>query len=102
MVRALLFVLAIASGIFFYRLRCRKPFIYGCVEISVGIVVIYFTLYPVETNYLLLVAGEPGLAQTFLPRLVGILAGIYIIVRGLDNMSRALPSHWAPWWTRLF
>jgi hypothetical protein len=67
-----------------------------------GVAVIYFVLTPVETNYLLQVAGEPGLHETFLPKTVGILAGVYVIVRGLDNMSRELPASWALWWNRLF
>jgi hypothetical protein len=68
----------------------------------VGFAVIYFVLSPVETNYLLLESGEPGLSETFLPKAVGILAGIYVLVRGLDNMSRDLPVSWSAWWNQLF
>jgi hypothetical protein len=102
MMNVVIFIGAIVTSIFFYRLRCRRPFRYGLAELLVGVAVIYFTLWPVETNYLLLVQGEPGLGETFLVKSVGVLAGIYVLVRGLDNMSRALPSSWEPWWKRLF
>jgi len=33
---------------------------------------------------------------------VGILAGIYILVRGMDNMDKDLPPNWRRTWDRLF
>ncbi len=100
--RLIIFFAAVAAGFVFYRFRCRKPFWYGCAEALVGIAVIYIVLYPVETNYLLLEAGEPGASEVWLSKATGILAGIYVLVRGLDNMSRELPPRWVPSWKRLF
>ena len=44
--------------------------------------------------------------QTFLElsatKLIGVMAGIYIIVRGLDNVDRGLPLSWRPHWDRAF
>jgi hypothetical protein len=97
----MLFV-AIAAGVVFYSVRCRKPFWYGCAEALVGIAVICIVLYPVETNYLLLEAGEPSGTEVWISKATGVLAGIYVLVRGLDNMSRDLPPRWVPWWRRFF
>jgi hypothetical protein len=101
-VKPIIFFAAVAAAFVFYSVRCRKPFWYGAAEALVGLAVIYIVLYPVETNYLLLAAGEPGLSEVWLSKATGILAGVYVLVRGLDNMSRALPRRWAPWWNRLF
>jgi hypothetical protein len=98
----IIFFASIAAGLVFYSIRCRKPFWYGTAEAVVGLAVIYIVLYPVETNDLLLVAGEPGLKEVWLSKAIGLLAGVYVMVRGLDNMSRDLPPPWMPWWDRLF
>jgi hypothetical protein len=95
-------LMAIAAGVLFYGIRCRKPFWYGCAEALVGISVIFIVLYPVETNYLLLAAGEPSGSQVWISKATGILAGVYVLVRGLDNMSRELPPRWVPIWRYLF
>jgi hypothetical protein len=52
MIKLIIFFGAIAASIFFYRVRCRKPFLYGIAELLVWGVIIYFVLFPVETNYL--------------------------------------------------
>jgi hypothetical protein len=100
-VKPIIMFTAIAAGVVFYGIRCRKPFWYGCAEALVGIAVIYIVLYPVETNYLLIAEASTG-SDVLLSKAVGILAGVYILVRGLDNMSRELPTRWVPWWGRLF
>jgi hypothetical protein len=100
--KLLIFLFAIAAGVVFYSVRCRRPFWYGIAECFVGVAVIYFVLYPVETNYLLLVNGEPGLKELWPSKTIGVFAGVYVLVRGLDNMSRALPLSWIPMWKQLF
>jgi hypothetical protein len=102
MITSIIFIAAIVASVSLYWLRCRKPFLYGIGELFLGLIVIYVVLFPTETNYLLLAKGEPGWRETWLPKSAGVLAGIYVLVRGLDNMSRELPSSWVPWWKRLF
>jgi hypothetical protein len=72
--------------LFVYRLRGIHPFWYGCVEIAVGLIVLIFTFVP-TTHYL---ASD---SQTFFERgvtkLIGVMAGVYIIIRGLDNAAIA-------------
>jgi hypothetical protein len=101
-VKPIIFFTVIAAGFVFYSIRCRKPFWHGCAEAVVGVAVIYIVLYPVETNHLLLVAGEPSGSQVWLSKATGVVAGVYVLAHGLDNISRALPQRWIPSWNRLF
>lgn len=95
----LLIATAVAGSAGLYRLRGIQPFWYGCIEIGVGLTVLIFTFVP-TTHYL---AFD---RQTFLElsatKLIGVMAGIYIIVRGLDNVDRGLPLSWRPHWDRAF
>lgn len=87
----LLMLLPIA-GISFYSLRSHKPLSYGLAEIVVGLF----------TSGQLLIPGSPissyGPAQ-----LLQIVGGIYIVVRGLDNLAKGLKGRRAETiWKLLF
>jgi hypothetical protein len=81
-------LLTISAGLSFYWLRCRRRFLYGLCELLVAFGVIYITFVP-QTNYLLI--SGPPVSQFLLTKGAGILGGIYIFVRGLDNMDKDLP-----------
>jgi hypothetical protein len=93
-------VLTIGAGVFFYWMRCRRPLWYGLCEIAVSIGVIYLTFYP-GTTYLVM-EEQPPLVGSTLEWIVGVLAGIYILVRGLDNLERGLPRAYQSIWNRVF
>jgi hypothetical protein len=95
---AVVIAAVLVSG-FFYWLRGSEPFVYGCFEIVVGVAVLSFVFVP-PSHALLITA--PTAVESYLARTVGLMAGIYIIVRGLDNMDRDLPPSWRPLWDRLF
>ena len=103
-ITGVLFALALTgvgalSGLFFYRLRGRHPFRYGCIEIVVGLIVLFFTFVPLTHN----AAFVPQtLFEWSLTKLLGVTAGIYIIVRGLDNMDGDLPPSWRSRWDYFF
>jgi hypothetical protein len=80
-------ILAFATALLFYRLRGRYPLFYGIPEISVATAAIWLTI---NTENALSLKG------------LALLGGIYIIVRGLDNMERGIPSWLRPAWKRLF
>jgi hypothetical protein len=86
----------ICLGLFFYWLRCRWQLVYGLVELVVALAVIILTFYP-QTNYLQDNSSPPWWAQS-----VGISAGIYVMVRGLDNIHKGLPPKWRCKWERIF
>ena len=80
-------IFAFATALWFYRLRGRHPLFYGITEISVATAAIWLTI---NTENALSLKG------------LALLGGIYIIVRGLDNMDRGMPSWLRPAWERLF
>jgi hypothetical protein len=91
--------LTITAGLFFYWLRCQFRFWYGVIEIAVALGVIYMTFVP-QTDYLLL--GVPPTSHFLFTKGAGILAGIYILVRGMDNMDQDLPPNWRRIWDKAF
>jgi hypothetical protein len=69
-----------------FCLRGVWPAAYGCVEIFVGV-----TTISIATQ---IVGVSP-------PRLLSLASGIYIIIRGLDNVDKGIPNSWRPqWWPR--
>ena len=60
-----------------YGLRGTSPFFYGLIEIGIGCLAILFALEPNTT-------GSNA-------KLISIIGGIYIVVRGMTNMEPALP-----------
>ena len=89
----------IASGFCFYALRCCQILWYGIVEFVVSLVVIYLTFHPPTTNLILEEVNWWGLD---LSRAVGVLAGVYLMVRALDNIEKGLPPVLRANWDWLF
>jgi hypothetical protein len=72
------------GGFWLYVLRCRDRVVYGCIEIVAAVLTFYFTVvnrFPVETK---LDSKEAVTAC------IQIAAGLYILVRGLDNIGNGL------------
>ena len=82
-----------------FQLRRRRPFVYGVFEFAVGVIGLVLTFHP-QTTYLL--TGEASPSGLILSRGIAIVGGIYLLVRGLDNMERDLPRRWRPFWDMLF
>ena len=91
---------AIAFSLLLYRLRCIRPFQYGCIEVAVGLAVLIFTFDVPTTHYLAF--DRQTVFEWGVNRIIGTMAGIYIIIRGLDNMDRDLPPSWRPLWDSFF
>lgn len=68
----------LCAGIILYRLRGTQPFAYGISEFCVAVVAIFVSI--TATN------------QGTLAKLLGIMGGIYIMIRGLDNIDKGLTS----------
>lgn len=81
-------LLAIIPGLFFCFVR-SWPLVYGIVELVVALAIIFVTFFP-HTPYLLY--DEPPWWGVQLSRFIGSIAGVYVMVRGLDNIERGLPS----------
>jgi hypothetical protein len=100
-----LIVLTVIVGGLAYWARCQHQFLYGVLEIVIALVVIVLTFAPQtgfpQTASSLLVQG-PSVWGVLLPKGIGASAGVYIMVRGLDNMEKGLPVSWRATWNRLF
>jgi hypothetical protein len=75
------------AAVLFYRLKCRHPLTYGLAEIAFGVASIFYA----SRGILLFLIQGPGsnaLGQT--DTVVSLVAGLYIIVRGLSNIEDAL------------
>jgi hypothetical protein len=79
---------AIAIGLLLYRLRGARPLLYGIMEISVSILVIFVSI------------GTPSTHP--LNKIVAIIGGVYILIRGMDNIEKGLPARWRSPWERVF
>ena len=78
------FSLALVAGWFFFCLRRQYRSPYGFIEIGVGmiiLIVIFFLTQPYLTG------DNPSEGYLLLNQTVGLFAGIYAIVRGLDNIA---------------
>jgi hypothetical protein len=79
---------ALLLCLMFYYLRSRRPLAYGLLEIWAGILTLSFAIFSPAQNALL-----KGL---------GLLGGVYIVVRGLDNVDRGLPAGLRRYWDKAF
>ena len=92
-------LMTIGVGFFFYGLRCRLRLCYGVLELMVAFVIIYLTFHPLRIN---LADLEPPLSNWLLSKSVGFLAGIYVMIRALDNIEKGLPPYLRANWHRVF
>jgi len=85
-------ILLPACGILLYLARSRRRLLYGFAEFFIGFITAINVLVPTSFNY----AALQPLAY------LQVLGGLYIMVRGLDNIARALPRRIEPYWRRIF
>ncbi|WP_148277143.1 hypothetical protein [Methylocystis sp. SC2] len=85
-------VVFIITGIALYGARTKYPFLYGGVEVMVGVAAIFYT-----TIFSTIASAN----STSSPLLLSVSAGMYIIVRGLDNMNKSVPPPLERAWTTL-
>lgn len=93
-------ILSIVGAVLLYRLRRQKQFWYGAFEILVAFVVIYLAIKP-PIMALTLDQGYSYLGYQ-LQQIYAVLAGVYIFVRGMDNIGNDLPDTWKARWNKVF
>lgn len=83
----------IFAGYALYRMRCRRLGAYGLLEIGVGL----FTAVLMANQ--MFGTPIPGIFSIVIPQ----IAALYVMVRGLDNIQKALPDgRLKEWWDRHF
>jgi hypothetical protein len=92
-------VLTVVLGFAFYVVRCRWRLWYGIAELVVASIVIFLTFHPL-THYL--AYDATSLLESLVIKGAGALAGIYVMVRGLDNIAEGLPPVWRSKWEHRF
>jgi hypothetical protein len=85
-------ILFVAGAILLYGMRTRYPFVYGFIEAVVGISAIV---------YVVLANQQPASNAALFAELLSVSGGMYVIVRGLDNMTKALPKFFFGLWVIL-
>src|SRR6266446_523992 len=90
----------LVAALLLYVLRCRRQIWYGACEIVVAVVVIYLAFNPPH-NFMMTNQGYSYVGER-LEKFYGILAGIYIFVRGMDNICNGLPVTARARWDRVF
>lgn len=78
---------AILGAVLLYRIRGRHPLIYGLTEVCLAIVSLFIATRA---------------ATTVLGQLTTLVAGVYFLIRGLDNIDKGLPPWARTWWDRIF
>lgn len=78
---------ALAAAVLLYRLRGVRPLLYGLIEVTAGV------------GLLLAVVIDDG---SGLRKVMAMAAGVYFIVRGLDNVEKGLPERALSVWLILF
>jgi hypothetical protein len=68
-----------------YLIRKHKPFVYGMSEVTIGIAAVFL-------------ATRSPISADVLTKLLGILGGVYIMIRGFDNASKQVPPKFVPYW----
>ena len=86
-------LMTVVCGLLFYGLRCRYQFVYGLIELGAALIIIFLTFVPQGPAYLE-VMSQPSLWGSLLSKAVGVSAGIYVMVRALDNIEKGWPPRW--------
>jgi TctA family transporter len=84
----LLIILCIWNALVFYRLRGTHPRDYGILEVIFGTCSIVAVIF--------------SSSHEIVGRLVGLFGGMYIIVRGLDNIDKDVPDRFRDIWRVVF
>lgn len=86
-----------------YRVRCTHKYFYGQLEVVVGVLAIWAGLHisgsTIEQGLVVPPVNDSGMLLT---RVVTLLSGVYVIIRGLDNMAQDLPEGRWRFWDRWF
>jgi hypothetical protein len=79
-----------------YLLRCRSLLAFGLLEVVVSAVVIYLAYYPPVVGLAASIGWWSWLSEP-----VSIVLGLYLMVRGFDNIEKGLPpssrAKWRGW-----
>jgi hypothetical protein len=88
----------VVGGFALYLLRCRKQLLYGIVELVFSVIILTLTFIP-QLSYL---TADSSFLGSYLVRGIGLLTGLYTLVRGMDNIDKSLTAKWRKRWDLVF
>lgn len=91
-IRIWLPIVALPTAWLLFILRGRHRFIYGFVEIIIGVVAIANGFSGVHAFVSLVSTGDGGITSSQLTPTLAIVGAIYIVIRGLDNMDQGMKA----------
>jgi MFS superfamily sulfate permease-like transporter len=91
-----LFALAVVSIFLLFLLRCRNAIAYGLLEIAVGLVSVFISANAGQN------ISQATAIYELATRALGLLGGVYIVIRGLDNLDKNIPDQWRRLWDEVF
>src|SRR3954453_12235985 len=91
-----IFWVAVAVG--FYRVRRWSRLLYGAIEVAAGTGVIIIGEFPPNA----IVSASSWTLGSRAAHVLAVMGGVYIVVRGIDNIDQGLPGRWRPAWRRIF
>ena len=89
----------IVLGLLFYGLQRKRPGWYGAIEILAALVVFFLAFYPASIG--ITEKNTPWFAP-YVFRGYGMIAGIYLFVRGMGNIYDSLSAKWRAKWDCIF
>jgi hypothetical protein len=89
----------VVVAVAFYRVRCWSRLLFGAIEIAAGIGVIVIGEFPPNA---IAAAADAWTLGSRAAHMLALMGGVYIVVRGLDNIDQGLPERWRPAWRRVF
>jgi len=88
----------VAVAIVFYRVRCWSRSLYGAMEVAAGIGVIIIGEFPPTA----IASASSWALGSRAAHVLALMGGVYIMVRGIDNIDQGRPGRWRPAWRRIF
>jgi hypothetical protein len=92
-----LFWVVVAFG--FYRVRCWSRFLYGVMEVGAGIGVIVISEFPPSA---ITATANTWALGSRAAHILALMGGVYVVVRGMDNIDQGLSERWRLAWRRVF
>lgn len=85
-----IFLFMLVSSAVIYRMRCRRRLTYGSIELIVGLIQTFLAASAAFNFFLN--PSPPNTSDEFSKAMLQVIAGMYIVVRGLDNMEQGAKS----------
>jgi hypothetical protein len=93
-------IVFVILALLLYRFRGQHRFIFGFIELLVGVTAVWIALHTDNIAGVSLMTHQSG--ALLLSKAVTTISGIYVMIRGLDNMSEQLPKRVQRTWAICF